>query len=171
MYLRKPPAPCCAGGCCCFTGGIGSEGYTRHSNSQMRNVIAKRLGKQIQRPHLSDDGNQYGQCDHGPYTVERTLARLRSVFNDLVVKPAHSRCCQHPAINFPGWVTRSAATSMYISVAVAIEDGLIVRSSVLLIRKHCRRSPPKLKNWAAKPRPKIAAARVYRVHLRFPTWG
>ncbi len=106
----------------------GEEGYTDIPNSQMRNVIAKRLAEsKFTAPHFY-------------LTMEITMDNAMAVrgqlnevspvkisFNDMVIKAAALSLRQHPAVN-ASWLGDKIRRHhhVHIGVAVAIEDGLIV---------------------------------------------
>ncbi len=110
-----------------FTG-TAEEGYTDIPNSQMRNVIAKRLGEsKFSAPHfyLTMEINMDNAM------IARTqlneLSPVKISFNDLVVKATALALRQHPAVN-ASWMGDKIRrySHIHIGIAVAIEDGLIV---------------------------------------------
>ncbi|MEZ5035161.1 MAG: pyruvate dehydrogenase complex dihydrolipoamide acetyltransferase [Chitinophagaceae bacterium] len=114
--------------------GSTEEGFTDIPNSQMRNVIAKRLGEsKFTAPHfyLTMEINM-----DNAMTARQQLNELSPVkisFNDMIVKAAALALRQHPAIN-ASWMPATANEDgkirrykhIHIGIAVAIEDGLIV---------------------------------------------
>lgn len=106
----------------------GEEGYTDIPNSQMRNVIAKRLAEsKFSAPHfyLTMEINM----DHAiaARTQLNELSPVKISFNDMVVKAVALALRQHPAIN-ASWLGDKIRrySHIHIGIAVAIEDGLIV---------------------------------------------
>ncbi|MFZ9388191.1 MAG: pyruvate dehydrogenase complex dihydrolipoamide acetyltransferase [Chitinophagaceae bacterium] len=106
----------------------GEEGYTDIPNSQVRNVIAKRLAEsKFSAPHF------YLTMEINMDNCMNARAQLNDVspvkisFNDLVVKATALALRQHPAIN-ASWMGDRIRRHhhIHIGVAVAIEDGLIV---------------------------------------------
>ena len=106
----------------------GQEGYTDIPNSQMRNVIAKRLGEsKFTAPHF------YLTMEITMDNAMTSRAQLNEVspvkisFNDLVVKACALALRQHPAVN-SSWMGDKIRRyqHVHIGIAVAIEDGLIV---------------------------------------------
>ncbi len=109
-----------------FTGG--EEGYEDLPNSQMRNIIARRLGEsKFSAPHFY-------------LTMEITMDNAMSAreqlnqfspvkisFNDIIVKAAALALQQHPAVN-ASWMGDKIRRyqHIHIGIAVAVEDGLIV---------------------------------------------
>lgn len=106
----------------------GEEGYTDIPNSQIRNVIAKRLAEsKFSAPHF------YLTMEINMDTAMTVRAQLNEVspvkisFNDMVVKAAAVALRQHPAVN-ASWMGDKIRRHhhIHIGIAVAIEDGLIV---------------------------------------------
>jgi pyruvate dehydrogenase E2 component (dihydrolipoamide acetyltransferase) len=106
----------------------GQEGYTDIPNSQIRNVIAKRLGEsKFSAPHfyLTMEINMDNAMNFRTQLNE--LSPVKVSFNDMVVKAAALALRQHPAVN-ASWMGDKIRRHhhIHIGVAVAIEDGLIV---------------------------------------------
>ncbi len=106
----------------------GQEGYTDIPNSQIRNVIAKRLSEsKFSAPHfyLTMEINMDNAMTARAQLNEISPAKIS--FNDLVVKAAALALRQHPAVN-ASWMGSAIRrySHVHIGIAVAIEDGLIV---------------------------------------------
>jgi pyruvate dehydrogenase E2 component (dihydrolipoamide acetyltransferase) len=106
----------------------GQEGYTDQSISQMRKVIAKRLGEsKFTAPHfyLTMEINMDNAMQSRVAMNE--VSDVKISFNDMVVKAAAMALRKHPAVN-SSWMGDFVRTyqHIHIGVAVAIEDGLIV---------------------------------------------
>jgi pyruvate dehydrogenase E2 component (dihydrolipoamide acetyltransferase) len=106
----------------------GQEGFTDIPNSQMRNVIAKRLGEsKFSAPHfyLTMEINMDNAMAARTQLNEISPAKIS--FNDMVVKAAALALRQHPAVN-ASWLGDKIRrySHIHIGIAVAIEDGLIV---------------------------------------------
>lgn len=106
----------------------GEEGYTDIPNSQMRNVIAKRLGEsKFSAPHfyLTMEINMDNAMTARAQLNEISPAKIS--FNDMVVKAVALALRQHPAVN-ASWMGDKIRrySHIHIGIAVAIEDGLIV---------------------------------------------
>lgn len=106
----------------------GQEGYTDIPNSQMRNVIAKRLGEsKFTAPHfyLTMEINMDNAMSFRTQLNE--LSPVKVSFNDMVVKACALALRQHPAVN-ASWMGDKIRRHhhVHIGIAVAIEDGLIV---------------------------------------------
>jgi pyruvate dehydrogenase E2 component (dihydrolipoamide acetyltransferase) len=106
----------------------GQEGYTDIPNSQMRNVIAKRLGEsKFSAPHfyLTMEINMDNAMAARAQLNEISPAKIS--FNDMAVKAAGLALRQHPAVN-ASWMGDKIRrySHVHIGIAVAIEDGLIV---------------------------------------------
>ena len=106
----------------------GEEGYTDIPNSQIRNVIAKRLAEsKFAAPHfyLTMEINMDNAM--AARTQLNELSPVKISFNDLTIKAVAHALRQHPAIN-ASWMGDKIRRHhhIHIGVAVAIEDGLIV---------------------------------------------
>ncbi|MBC7874460.1 MAG: 2-oxo acid dehydrogenase subunit E2 [Ferruginibacter sp.] len=106
----------------------GQEGYTDIPNSQIRSIIAKRLGEsKFSAPHfyLTMEINMDNAIAARTQLNEISPAKIS--FNDLVVKAVALALRQHPAVN-ASWMGNSIRrySHIHIGIAVAIEDGLIV---------------------------------------------
>ena len=106
----------------------GEEGFTDISNSQIRNVIAKRLSEsKFSAPHF------YLTMEISMDNAISVRSQLNEVspvkisFNDMIVKAAALALKQHPAVN-ASWMNDKIRRyhHIHIGIAVAIEDGLIV---------------------------------------------
>ena len=106
----------------------GQEGYTDISNSQMRKIIAKRLGEsKFSAPHF------YLTMEINMDNAMKARAQMNEVsdvkisFNDMVVKAAAMALRKHPAVN-SSWMGDFIRQyqHIHIGVAVAVEEGLIV---------------------------------------------
>jgi len=106
----------------------GVESFLDTPVSQMRKVIAKRLGEsKYSAPHF------YLTID---IDMDQAIAARKAInelpdvkvsFNDLVIKSAAAALKKHPAIN-SSWLGDKIRTysHVHIGVAVAVEDGLVV---------------------------------------------
>jgi len=106
----------------------GEEGFTDLPNSQIRNVIAKRLSESLfSAPHfyLTMEINMDNAINFRTQLNE--VSPVKVSFNDIVVKAAALALRQHPAVN-ASWMGDKIRRyhHIHIGVAVAIEDGLIV---------------------------------------------
>jgi pyruvate dehydrogenase E2 component (dihydrolipoamide acetyltransferase) len=111
-----------------FTPVAGKEGYTDIPNSQIRNIIAKRLGEsKFSAPHfyLTMEINMDNAISARTQLNEESPVKIS--FNDLVVKAVALSLRQHPAVN-ASWNGDKIRRwhHIHIGIAVAIEDGLIV---------------------------------------------
>ena len=106
----------------------GDDAYTDEPVSQMRKVIARRLGEsKFSAPHF------YLTVEINMAKVMKMRTRLNEVaptkisFNDLVVKAAAVALREHPAIN-SSWMGDKIRQNQNINigVAVAVPDGLLV---------------------------------------------
>jgi len=106
----------------------GQEGYKDLDNSQMRKVIAKRLGEsKFSAPHfyLTMEINMDNAMSARAAMNE--VSEVKISFNDMVVKAASMALRKHPAVN-SSWMGDFIRQyqHIHIGVAVAIEEGLIV---------------------------------------------
>lgn len=106
----------------------GQEGYRDVDNSQMRKVIAKRLGEsKFNAPHF------YLTMEINMDNAMKARAAMNEVsdvkisFNDMVVKAAAMALRKHPAVN-SSWMGDFIRQyqHIHVGVAVAIDEGLIV---------------------------------------------
>lgn len=111
-----------------FTFSGGGDNYEEKPVSQMRKVIARRLGEsKFTAPHF------YLTVEINMDKAIQIRTRLKEVaptkisFNDLVVKAAAVALRQHPAVN-SSWMGDAIRYNkdVNIGVAVAVEDGLLV---------------------------------------------
>lgn len=106
----------------------GQEGYTDTGVSQMRKVIAKRLGEsKFSAPHfyLTMEINMDNAMQ--ARTQMNEVSDVKISFNDMVVKATAMALRKHPAVN-SSWMGDFIRQyqHIHVGVAVAIEDGLIV---------------------------------------------
>lgn len=104
------------------------EGYKDIDNSQIRKVIAKRLGEsKFSAPHfyLTMEINMDNAMT--ARTQMNEVSEVKISFNDMVVKAAAMALRKHPAVN-SSWMGDFIRQyqHIHIGVAVAIEEGLIV---------------------------------------------
>ncbi len=106
----------------------GEEGFEEVKNSQMRKVIAKRLGEsKFTAPHyyLTIEVDM----DHAMASRKtiNAIPDTKVSFNDMVVKACAMALKKHPQVNtsWNGDTTRYNQ-HIHIGVAVAVEDGLLV---------------------------------------------
>ena len=104
------------------------ESYTEVEVSQMRKVIAQRLGEsKFSAPHF------YLTCEiNMDKTIEarqaiNTVSPIKISFNDMIVKACSMALEQHPQIN-SSWLGDRIRFNdhIHIGVAMAVEDGLLV---------------------------------------------
>jgi pyruvate dehydrogenase E2 component (dihydrolipoamide acetyltransferase) len=106
----------------------GQEGYTDNNVSQMRKVIAKRLGEsKFSAPHFYLTMEITMDKAMEARTQMNEVSDVKISFNDMVVKAAAMALRKHPAVN-SSWMGDFVRTyqHIHVGVAVAIEDGLIV---------------------------------------------
>ncbi|ANE50569.1 pyruvate dehydrogenase complex dihydrolipoamide acetyltransferase [Flavisolibacter tropicus] len=106
----------------------GQEGFSDTNVSQMRKVIAKRLGEsKFSAPHfyLTMEINMDNAME--ARTQMNEVSAVKISFNDMVVKASAMALRKHPAVN-SSWMGDFIRQyqHIHVGVAVAIEDGLIV---------------------------------------------
>jgi len=104
------------------------EGYTDVPNSQIRNVIAKRLAEsKFSAPHfyLTMEINMDNAIS--ARTQLNEISPVKISVNDIIVKATALALREHPAVN-ASWMGDKIRRNhhIHIGIAVAIEDGLIV---------------------------------------------
>ena len=106
----------------------GQEGYTDTNVSQMRKVIAKRLGEsKFSAPHFYLTMEITMDNAMQARTQMNEVSDVKISFNDMVIKAVAMALRKHPAVN-SSWMGDFVRQyqHVHIGVAVAIEDGLIV---------------------------------------------
>jgi len=106
----------------------GQEGYADTNVSQMRKVIAKRLGEsKFSAPHFYLTMEIVMDNAMAARTQMNEVSSVKISFNDMVVKACAMALRKHPAVN-SSWMGDFIRTyqHVHVGVAVAIEDGLIV---------------------------------------------
>ncbi len=107
---------------------VGEEGYTDTPNSQMRSIIAKRLGEsKFGAPHfyltmeLNMDNAMKARTDMNE------VSPVKISFQDMMIKAVAMALRQHPAVN-SSWMGDFIRTYNHIHIgsAVAVPEGLIV---------------------------------------------
>lgn len=107
---------------------VGQESYTEESVSQMRKVIARRLGEsKFTAPHfyLTMEINMDKAIEARKGMNE--IAPVKISFNDIILKAAAAALRQHPAVN-SSWLGDKIRYNqhIHIGVAVAVDEGLLV---------------------------------------------
>ncbi|MEP6262314.1 MAG: pyruvate dehydrogenase complex dihydrolipoamide acetyltransferase [Gillisia sp.] len=106
----------------------GEEEFEEIKNSQMRKVIAKRLGEsKFTAPHyyLTIEVNM--EIAMASRSQINEMPDVKVSFNDMVIKASAMALRKHPRVNsqWTGDSTR-IAKHIHMGVAVAVEDGLVV---------------------------------------------
>lgn len=104
------------------------EGFTDTPNSQMRNVIAKRLSESLfTAPHFYVKMEVNIDNAMTARLSMNTISPVKISFNDFVIKATALALKKHPAVNSSWMGTFIRANQhVHIGMAVAIPDGLIV---------------------------------------------
>ncbi|HEV7620815.1 MAG TPA: pyruvate dehydrogenase complex dihydrolipoamide acetyltransferase, partial [Flavisolibacter sp.] len=106
----------------------GQEGFKDTNVSQMRKIIAKRLGEsKFSAPHFYLTMEIVMDNAMKARTQMNEVSEVKISFNDMIVKAAAMALRKHPAVN-SSWMGDFIRQyqHIHIGVAVAIEDGLIV---------------------------------------------
>ena len=106
----------------------GQEDSDEISHSQMRKVIAKRLGEsKFSAPHYYLAVEFYMDNAIAFRKQYNSIPDTKISFNDIVVKACALALRQHPQINSQWFEDRMKLNNhVHIGVAVAVEDGLVV---------------------------------------------
>ncbi|MFN0255131.1 2-oxo acid dehydrogenase subunit E2 [Pedobacter ureilyticus] len=107
---------------------VGEEKYTEKPVSQMRKVIAKRLGESLfTAPHFYLTISIDMDNAMAARTQINTVAPVKVSFNDIVIKAVAVALKKHPAVN-SSWGGDKIRFNEHtnIGVAMAVEDGLLV---------------------------------------------
>ncbi|MCJ0742041.1 2-oxo acid dehydrogenase subunit E2 [Pedobacter montanisoli] len=107
---------------------VGEERYTEKPVSQMRKVIAKRLGESLfTAPHFYLTISIDMDNAMAARTAINTVAPVKVSFNDIVIKAVAVALKKHPAVN-SSWQGDKIRFNEHtnIGVAMAVEDGLLV---------------------------------------------
>jgi len=107
---------------------VGEEKFTEKPVSQMRKVIAKRLGESLfTAPHFYLTISIDMDNAMSARTAINTVAPVKVSFNDIVIKAVAVALKQHPAVN-SSWGGDKIRFNEHtnIGVAMAVEDGLLV---------------------------------------------
>jgi len=107
---------------------VGEESFEEVKNSQMRKVIAKRLGEsKFMAPHyyLTIELNMDSAIS--ARAAINSDPNVKISYNDMVVKASAMALRKHPKVN-SHWTDTSTliAKHIHIGVAVAVDDGLLV---------------------------------------------
>ncbi|PTX41932.1 pyruvate dehydrogenase E2 component (dihydrolipoamide acetyltransferase) [Christiangramia gaetbulicola] len=106
----------------------GEESFEERKNSQMRKVIAKRLGEsKFTAPHyyLTIEVDMENAMASRKHINE--MPDVKVSFNDMVIKASAMALRKHPQVNSQ-WTgdTMKIAKHIHMGVAVAVEEGLVV---------------------------------------------
>ena len=116
-----------------FQGGasnfVGIESYDEHPVSQMRKVIAHRLGEsKFSAPHFYLSVSiDMDNAISARTSINTALSPVKISFNDLVIKAAAASLKEHPQVN-SSWLGDVIRYNNHVNigVAVAVDEGLLV---------------------------------------------
>jgi pyruvate dehydrogenase E2 component (dihydrolipoamide acetyltransferase) len=134
----------------------GQEGFSDTNVSQMRKVIARRLGEsKFSAPHfyLTMEINMDNAMQARAQMNE--VSEVKISFNDMVIKAAAMALRKHPAVN-SSWMGDFIRQyhHIHMGVAVAIDDGLIVPVIRFADQKSLSQIATEVKELAGKARNK-----------------
>lgn len=108
--------------------GVGQESFREEKVSQMRKVIAKRLGEsKFSAPHFYLTMEIIMDKAIEARNSMNEVAPVKISFNDMVIKAAAAALRQHPKVN-SAWLGDKIRYNdhIHIGMAVAVEEGLLV---------------------------------------------
>jgi|SRR5690554_387362 len=122
--VKAPVAPVAEQG----SVGVGQESFREEKVSQMRKVIAKRLGEsKFSAPHFYLTMEIIMDKAIEARNSMNEVAPVKISFNDMVIKAAAAALRQHPKVN-SAWLGDKIRYNdhIHIGMAVAVEEGLLV---------------------------------------------
>ncbi len=136
---------------------IGVETYTEEPVSQMRKIIAQRLGEsKFSAPHFYltievDMDNAISARN----SINSAIAPQKISFNDMVVKASAAALKKHPKVN-SSWLGDKIRynSHVHIGVAVAVDEGLLVPVVRFADGKSLTQIGTEVKDFAGKARDK-----------------
>ena len=135
---------------------VGVESFTDEPVSQMRKVIAKRLGEsKFSAPHfyltMEIDMDETIKAREAINTV----AGLKISFNDIVIKAVAASLRKHPKVN-SSWLGDKIRYNhhIHIGVAIAVDEGLLVPVVRFADGKTLTQIGTEVRNYAVKAREK-----------------
>ncbi len=135
---------------------VGVESFTEEPVSQMRKVIAKRLGEsKFSAPHfyltMEIDMDEAIKAREAINTV----AGLKISFNDIVIKAVAASLRKHPKVN-SSWLGDKIRYNhhIHIGVAIAVDEGLLVPVVRFADGKTLTQIGAEVRNYAVKAREK-----------------
>jgi pyruvate dehydrogenase E2 component (dihydrolipoamide acetyltransferase) len=136
---------------------IGVETYTEEPVSQMRKIIAQRLGEsKFSAPHfyltIEVDMDNAISARH---SINSAIAPQKISFNDMVVKASAAALKKHPKVN-SSWLGDKIRynSHVHIGVAVAVDEGLLVPVVRFADGKSLTQIGTEVKDFAGKARDK-----------------
>ena len=134
----------------------GEEKIEDISNSQMRKVIARRLGEsKFTAPHYYLNV-EYDMENAIAFRKQfNTLPDIKISFNDIIVKASALALKQHPQVNSQWFDDRIQLNHhVHVGVAVAVEDGLVVPVVEFTNEKSLPQIGAEVKDYAVRARQK-----------------
>jgi len=134
----------------------GEEKIEEISNSQMRKVIARRLGEsKFTAPHYYLNVEFDMENAIAFRKQFNTLPEIKISFNDIIVKASALALKQHPQVNSQWFDDRIQLNHhVHVGVAVAVEDGLVVPVVEFTNEKSLPQIGAEVKDYAVRARQK-----------------
>jgi len=140
-----------------LTSFIGVESYAEEPVSQMRKIIAQRLGEsKFSAPHFYltievDMDNAISARN----SINNAIAPQKISFNDMVIKTSAAALKKHPKVN-SSWLGDKIRynSHVHIGVAVAVDEGLLVPVIRFADGKSLTQIGAEVKDFAGKARDK-----------------
>ena len=134
----------------------GEEKIEDVSNSQMRKVIARRLGEsKFTAPHYYLNVEFDMENAIAFRKQFNTLPEIKISFNDIIVKASALALKQHPQVNSQWFDDRIQLNHhVHVGVAVAVEDGLVVPVVEFTNEKSLPQIGAEVKDYAVRARQK-----------------
>jgi len=134
----------------------GEEKTEDISNSQMRKVIARRLGEsKFTAPHYYLNVEFDMENAIAFRKQFNTLPEIKISFNDIIVKASALALKQHPQVNSQWFDDRIQLNHhVHVGVAVAVEDGLVVPVVEFTNEKSLPQIGAEVKDYAVRARQK-----------------
>jgi pyruvate dehydrogenase E2 component (dihydrolipoamide acetyltransferase) len=135
---------------------VGVESYTEEPVSQMRKVIAKRLGEsKFSAPHFYLTMEIDMDLIMKVRDAINTVAGIKISFNDIVIKAVAASLRKHPKIN-SSWLGDKIRYNnhIHIGVAIAVEEGLLVPVVRFADGKTLTQIAAEVRNYAVKAKDK-----------------
>lgn len=135
---------------------VGEESFEEIKNSQMRKVIARRLGEsKFSAPHYYLTIEVDMDNAIASRKIINAIPDTKVSFNDLVVKATAMALKKHPQVNSQWFEDKMKLNHhVHIGVAVAVEDGLVVPVVKFTDQQTLQQIGVQVKDYASRARSK-----------------